>query len=127
MMVEAQGVTCEQKGWSNPAANPTDPLNACEMHDNCCDGVYYCRCGNDGLFSCALDDRPLSALSCHTVVKSMSNDTSSVDEYWEGVVEAFTEEVGGTSSSGTRSAVVTATYFLLTAATATLMGGIALL
>merc|ERR1719162_636402 len=126
-MVEAQGVTCAQKGWSHPAANATDPtINDCEMNDNCCDGVYYCRCGNDG-FSCAIDDRPVSALSCHTVVKSMSNDTSSVEEYWEGVVEAFTEEVGGTSSSGTRSAGVTATYFLLTAVTATLIGGIALL
>ena len=126
VMVQAQGATCTAKGWSSPALNPHDPKNDCEINDNCCDGDVYCRCGNDG-FICAIDDRPKSALSCHTVVQSMSNDTSSVDEYWEGVVDAFTEEAGGTSSSGSRSAIVTATSLLVTAATATTMGGIALL
>ena len=90
----------------------------------------YCRCGNEG-FICAIDDRPKSALSCHTVVQSMSNETSSFDGYLEVLIDEVIEEVSApdflTSSSASRSAVVTATSLLLTAATVTFMGGIALL
>jgi len=147
VMVQAQGASCAEKGWISPALSPHDPKNACEINDNCCDGDVYCQCGNEG-FICAIDDRPKSALSCHTVGQSMSNDTSSFDEYLEVLIDEFIEEVSApdflTSSrhdddeedddeedddddDESRSAVVTATSFLVTAATVTFMGGIDLL
>ena len=113
VMVQAQG--CSQRGFSNPATNPADPVNQCEMNQSCCDGELYCKCGNNG-FVCAIDDRGASsALSCVAWMKSM-NDTTTVDD-----PDIIVTEKDADSSAGSSNVVLMAMSLV------TAMGGIALL